>query len=142
MTRVNIARIAAVAVTFGAVVNAVSKDRDNDGVTVVDGIEVLSGFREEAIYYYTNNWLAFREAALEKNYIDSYELIIDDSDSGDVDIILITRFDSARQYQEVEARYTELMSEHQLALLNEVQPGEFRRNVFGVTSTSGESDSR
>ena len=133
---------AAAVVVFGLAAVAVGQDRGGDGVTVVEGIDVVAGRTEEAVYYYTNNWLTFREAALEKGYIDSYELIVGDSTTDDVDILLITRFASERQYLDVEERYTELMGDHQLVLLNEVQPGEFRRSVFWMTSTGARPEPR
>ena len=142
MRRKYVVLLAAVVATYGMAVNAVAQESDAEGVNVVEGIDVLAGLHDEAVYYYTNNWLVFRKAALEKGYIDAYEFIVDESGSGEVDILLITRFASERQFQAIEQRYTELMSDRQLMLLNDVQPGEFRRSVFVVRGKSGESDSR
>ena len=142
MKRMYLAQIAGIVLICGVAATAVSHGKDAEGVKVVEGIDVLSNRYDEAACYYANNWLVFRKAALEKGYIDSYEFIVDDARAGDVDILLITRFASEQQFQEIEQRYTELMSDRQLVLLNDVQPGDFRRSVFALTSTSGASGSR
>ena len=103
-------------------------------ISVVEGIAIKNGNRAEAIYYYENNWLSFRKEALELGYIDSYELIVSSNDSSDdAGIVLITHFESAAQFSEIEANFEKIMQHRQLQLLNDIEPGEFRENIFVVT---------
>ena len=108
---------------------------DEGAITVVEGVAVLDGRLDEAIFYYQNNWGYFRRQALERGYIDSFDMVVGDDRAESVDIVLITRFESAAQYDAIEARFEEIMSERELKLLNDVEPGDFRKNVFVVTNS-------
>ena len=119
------------ALCFGPIVNA----DDDDAITVVEGIAVLDGRLDEAIFYYQNNWGYFRRQALERGYIESFDMVVGDDRAESVDIVLITRFDSAEQYDTIEDRFEEIMGERELQLLNDVEPGDFRKNVFVVTNS-------
>ena len=114
--------------------SVVSAEND-DTITVVEGIAVLDGRLDEAIFYYQNNWGYFRRQALERDYIESFDIVIGDDRTESVDIVLITRFDSVEQHDAIEDRFEEIMSERELKLLNDVEPGDFRKNVFVVTNS-------
>lgn len=113
---------------------------DTESITIVEGVAVLEDRLSEAIFYYENNWGYFRRAAMARGYIESFEIVVGDDRAEDVDIVLITRFESAAQYEAIESRFQEIMGERELELLNDLQPGEFRENVFVVTSTGDASD--
>ncbi|MEM7501600.1 MAG: hypothetical protein AAF417_06130 [Pseudomonadota bacterium] len=109
---------------------------DDDAIMVIEGIAVLDGRLDEAIFYYEHNWGYFRRQALERGYIESFDMVVGDDLAESVDIVLITRFDSAAQYDAIEDRFEEIMSERELKLLNKVEPGDFRKNVFVVTNSA------
>lgn len=110
---------------------ALSRTAYADAVTVVEGVEIVNGNREEAIFFYANNWQKFREEALRLGYLDSYELIVsDEGRDPKVEIVLVTRYANPEQYEESEPRFQKIIAARTLQLMNDLKPGEFRQNVF------------
>lgn len=109
-------------------------------VTVTEFVKITNERREEAIYYYENNWKAFRKAAKEKGMIDSFDLIISKSDEKlDFDIILITRFKDNSSFKKAEENFRQIIKELRpdgRKLLNEIKPSDFRENVSVKTGES------
>lgn len=104
-------------------------------VTIHDYVKTIDGNREELIYYYENNWKVFRDIALERGFIKSYELMVTEPDSlADFDIILITKYENEEAYDKGEERFQmiirEVIGDGAPKLLNELKPGEFRKNQF------------
>ena len=101
-------------------------------VTVFEAIKIKNQKRAEALFYYENNWKAFRVKALKKGYIHSFELIESKSgESANFDIALITRYSNQYQYDKAEDRFREIIAESgNLKLLNKSKPGEFRQNII------------
>jgi len=105
-------------------------------VSIFDFVKTVDNNKEELIYYYENNWKILRDIALERDFIESYELLITEADStADFDVILITRYKNEKQYQQGEERFQQIIKERNkeyggVKLLNELNPGEFRKNVF------------
>ena len=106
---------------------------DSSKISVTEGIAVKNGHHKEAVFYYENNWLAFRKEALKLGYIDSYELIVSENDDDDADILLVTNFSSRAQFNAIEERYKNLTQGKELQLLNDIPPKEFRQSVFIFT---------
>ncbi|MEQ9090187.1 MAG: hypothetical protein RIE52_03810 [Balneola sp.] len=104
-------------------------------VSVIDFVKTVDNNKEELIYYYESNWKVLRDIALEKDFIHSYELLITEADpAADFDVILITRYKNEKQYQQGEERFQQIIKERNkeyggIRLLNELKPGEFRKNV-------------
>ena len=102
--------------------------------TVADFVKIKNGRRDEAIYYYENNWKVYREAALKRGVIHSYELIETKADGGaDFDLILITRYAGEAQLQASEKNFEPILKEIRpdgARLKNEFKPEDFRQNVF------------
>lgn len=105
-------------------------------VSIIDFVKTIDNNNEEMIYYYENNWKVLRDIALQRGYIHSYELMKTEPDSlADFDVILITRYKNEKQYQQGEERFQQIIKERNkeyggVRLLNELKPGEFRKNVF------------
>mgnify|MGYP001627806757 CR=1 FL=1 len=105
-------------------------------VSIIDFVKTIDNNNEEMIYYYENNWKILRDIALQRGYIHSYELMKTEPDSlADFDVILITRYKNEKQYQQGEERFQQIIKERNkeyggVRLLNELKPGEFRKNVF------------
>jgi hypothetical protein len=59
----------------------------------MDFVQVLNDNKEEAVYYYQNNWKVLREMALKKDYIHSFQLLeTTESEDAPFQLILITTY--------------------------------------------------
>lgn len=103
-------------------------------ISTVEFIQILNENREEAMYYYNNNWVVLRQIATERQYIDSFSLIeTEATEEQSFDIILITTYKNNDQYTVREERFQELIKEKgSLKLLNDKKPGEFRKSLFST----------
>ena len=95
-------------------------------VSTVDLVRVKNGNVEEALYYYEKNWKAYREAALERGYIEDYRLLVDARNPGAETILLVTVYETAEQYALREENFARIMPSDGPRLLNDTQPGAFR----------------
>ncbi len=112
---------------------------ENEIITVTELVKILNSRKEEAVYYYKNNWKAFRETALQKGYIHSYELIVSDqTESSGFDIILITRYRGKLAFEKSEERFRGIIDTAPggLKLKNKLKPSDFRK---GVSVTIGKT---
>ena len=108
-------------------------------ISTVDFVEIKNGNREEAIYYYENNWLNHRIEAVRVGAIESFELLVSNDPNADVDILLITVYEDEEQYDNREKNFADVMSRTQRngrQLLNGIQPGDFRKIVFSSNYSS------
>ncbi len=101
-------------------------------ISTVDFVQIQNDNRDEAIFYYENNWLVLRKKALEKDYIDSYDIIeVEASEDAPFHLILKTTYPDQTAYDQAEERFTQLINERgPLKLLNEKKPGDFRKVIF------------
>lgn len=115
-------------------VTTLSFAQQTEKITTLDFVKIKDGHREEALYYYENNWKAFREIALERGYIAGYEILLTAADSiADFDIILITEYADSLQLQQIEERFQQVTKETRpggIKLLNDLKPGDFRQNMY------------
>lgn len=102
-----------------------------------DFVEILNDHEEEAMYYYELNWLPARELAVEKGYIESFDLLETRfSKDCPFHVILITTYSDSAQYKAREKNFDKVFEiRGERKLLNELQPSEFRGFVFDVHST-------
>jgi len=69
-------------------------------VSTMDFIQIQSGYNEEALFFYQNNWKKLREEALINGYIDSFLLVeTEATEDAPFHIVLITTYLSHKQYQ-------------------------------------------
>ena len=47
----------------------------NTKISTIDFVQVLNNNKKEVVFYYENNWEILRKMAIQKNYIDSYQLL-------------------------------------------------------------------
>jgi hypothetical protein len=103
-------------------------------ISAIDFVQILNGRQKEAVFYYENNWKAYRDVALQKGYIKSYKLLITNPDSvANFDLILITEYRDSTQAALSENRFQQIIKDTRPTgskLLNEWQPKDFRKNVF------------
>ena len=109
-----------------------SHAQENTKISTVDFVQVLNGNMEEVLYYYKNNWQVLREMAVNKNYIEAFQLLeTPSSEEAPFQIILITTYLNEEQYKMRESHFDALIKERgPLRLMNEKQPGEFRKILF------------
>lgn len=121
-----------ISVILAMLIFSVSASSQSEIITVFEAIKVKNNKRAEALFYYQMNWKVFREKALQKGYIDSFELfeskIVKEAD---FDIILITKYANQTQYEKSEENFQTIIKQSDgLKLLNDLKPNEFRENVF------------
>ncbi len=106
----------------------------NTILETIDFIKVKDGKRDEARYYYENNWRFYRAAAVKRGLIDSFEYI--DTLAGNdaaFDIILITRYRGDEQYRNRETALEPIIKELTPKgpfLKGMSKPDEFRQVVY------------
>jgi thiol-disulfide isomerase/thioredoxin len=102
--------------------------------STVDLVKIKDGKRAEAMYYYENNWRLYREEALRRGLIHSYELIDTKSEANSsIDLILITRYLGPVQFRESEKNFEPILKQMRPngpILKNEIKPADFRQSVF------------
>ena len=77
-------------------------------VTTVDLVSVKNGKVDEAVYYYENNWLPYREAALERGFIKGFRLLVDTSKRGEERLLLMTTYQDRSQFESRRIRFSAL----------------------------------
>jgi hypothetical protein len=72
-------------------------------VSVMDFVKIINGKKAEALFYYENNWKLYRDEALNKNFIQSYQLMEVVPDSlNNFDLVLITVYKDSLQHRDSE----------------------------------------
>ncbi len=109
-------------------------------VLVMDFVKIRNGKEAEALFFYENNWKLYRDIALEKGFITAYRLEKTTADSSaSFDLVLITEYADSSMYRKSEDNFRAILSTARPngpLLLNELQPADFRQNVFvKVTET-------
>ncbi len=108
--------------------------QQNKAVTLMDFVKIKGGKKAEAMYFYENNWKLYRDIALKRNIIQSYQLVEVTPDSlNNFDLILVTTYKDSAQYLKSEENFAPILKEARPtgpALLNQLKPADFRQNVF------------
>ncbi len=103
----------------------------------IDFIKIKDGRRDDARYYYENNWRFYRDAAVKRGVIDSYEYIDAASDKDtSFDIILITRYRGEDQFKNSEKGFEPIIKEfapNGPFLRGSSKPDDFRQVVFSYS---------
>ena len=104
-------------------------------ISVFDFIKIKNNKRQEAIYYYENNWKVYRDIAWQKGFIKSYTLlsVLPDTTAENFNLILVTEYADSLQLKLSEERFNAIIKSTRPngpELLNELKPGDFRENVF------------
>lgn len=106
----------------------------NASITTLDFVKVKDGKWEEVLFFYQNNWKAYREMALKRNYIKSYKILVALPDSlQSFDIILCTEYPDSVSLTLAESRFQQIIKEinpNGPKLLNALKPKDFRENLF------------
>ena len=109
-------------------------------VSQIDFVRIKDAGKAEALYFYENNWKVYREVALKKGYIKSYNLLTAKADSlADFDIMLVTEYADSTQFKNSEAHFQQIIKELRPGgpkLLNELKPADFRINLYSKVANS------
>ena len=117
-------------------IGSISYGQANEKITTIEFVEILNNNKNEALFYFQNNWKVLRDKATAKNYIQSYQLLeTQKSDDAPFQIILMTTYQNKKQYDQREKHFQELIKQSGgLKLLNDKKPTEFRKNLFSKDS--------
>ncbi|MGI9549792.1 MAG: hypothetical protein ACR2MT_01230 [Aurantibacter sp.] len=101
-------------------------------ISTMDFVQILDDNKEEAIYYFQNNWKVLRNMAIKKGYIHSYEFLeAPISEGAPFQLVFITTYQNQEQYKLREDHFAELIKEKgKLRLMNDKEPDEFRKSLF------------
>jgi len=112
----------------------ISLGQNNEKITTIETVEILNDNKEEAIYYFQNNWKALRVKAIEKGYIHSFQLLETQyNKETPFHVMLVTTYIGKSQYEARESHFSKLIKESGgLKLMNAKKPTEFRKSVFSI----------
>lgn len=115
-----------------------SSGQEAGNISTLDFVEILYENRDEAVYYYQNNWRVHREKALKRNVIASFQIMeVIPSEEAPFHLILITTYKDKVQYDSRKANFEDIMKDQkELNLLNEIEPKDFRKVVFNKRMAS------
>jgi thiol-disulfide isomerase/thioredoxin len=109
-------------------------------ISVVEFVKVKGGLRDEARYFYENNWRAYRAEAMKRGVIDSYEYIeVAASHDSAFDIILITRYKGEAQFKNSEKAFELIIKDLRPKgplLKGAFKPNDIREIVHSYTARS------
>lgn len=109
----------------------------NGILETIDFVKVKDGKRDEARYYYENNWRFYRAEAVKRGVIDSFEYIdVTSGNDNAFDIILITRYRGEEQFERSEAAFAPIIKDltpNGPFLKGNSKPDEFRKVVYSYS---------
>lgn len=116
---------------FFGVLSNISAQSD-DRISAIDYVLILDDNRAEVVHYYDNNWKVLREMAMEKGYIDSYQILELQPEEGlPFQLMLITTYPNQSKFDLREKHFQELIKEKgPLNLLNDKKPSDFRKSFY------------
>lgn len=106
---------------------------------VVEFVKVVNGNRDEARYYYENNWRVYREAGVKRGIIDSFDYVEIANKASEFDIILITRYANEDQFKNSEKAFEPILKELRPKgplLRGTLKPDAFRKIVHSYVGRS------
>jgi|ERR1700722_4088165 len=114
--------------------------QNNKPVIVIDFVKIENNKKPEALYFYENNWKVYRDIALQKGYIKSYELLTTNPDTlNNFDLILVTAYADSVQFKTGEEHFNKIIKEARPngpKLMDDAKPAEFRKTLFSKMAGS------
>lgn len=112
---------------------SVASGQSANGIWIIDYIKFKPGKEKEALYFYEQNWLVFREAAKKEGFIKSFELVhIKNQETPLFDLMLMTEFADSSYLKTMEGNFRKVMSRARPngpSFLNDLRPKEFMEFV-------------
>ncbi len=79
-------------------------------IALINTVKAKQVYEKEVMYFYENNWKAYRQEALKAGYISGYQLIKSRPDStGLFSVILVTQFPDSITFRNVEENFRPIM---------------------------------
>ena len=120
-------------VELNKLTSGVAKKADEIYVTM-DFVKIKEGKRDETMFFYEKNWKLYREEALKRGIIHSYELLESvPVATAPFDLILITRYKNDEQHKSSEKNFEPILKAlrpNGPELKNALKPDEIRQRVF------------
>ena len=112
----------------------IANSQGNGEIILMDFVKIKEGKKAEAMFFYENNWKIYREEAIRKKIIKSFQIVEAIPDSiNNFDLILITVYKDSAQYLRSEENFRPILAAirpNGPALLNDLKPEAFRQNLF------------
>jgi len=100
----------------------------------IDYVKIKDGRRDEAMFFYENNWKLYRDEALKRDVIHSYQMLESiPSTTAPFDLILITWYKNEEQHKNSEMNFEPILKElrpNGPKLKNGLGIDEFRQSLF------------
>ena len=111
---------------------SISYGQQYDKISTIDFVQIVNDNKDEAMYYYENNWKVLREMAIKKGYIHSFQILETPmSEDEPFQLMLITTYLNKEQYDLRENHFSILIKEKgELKLMNDMKPVDFRKTLF------------
>jgi hypothetical protein len=104
-------------------------------ISTIDVVKVKAQYEKEAMYFYTENWLQFRQSAMKQNVISGYEMLRTATDSvGYFNMVLITEYADSTSFRNMESNFAPIMKRiapNGPKMLNDVPRTAFLEYVSG-----------
>lgn len=115
---------------------AVSYGQIDNKISTIDFVQIIDDNKDEAVYFYQNNWEVLRDMAVKKGYIHTYQFLeVSPSEDAPFDLMLITTYLNEDQYKLREEHFAVLIKDNgPLKLLNSKKPEAFRKSLFAKES--------
>lgn len=106
--------------------------QQDDRISTIDFVQILDDNEDEAKFYFQNNWEILRNMAVKMGYIHSYQVLeVPLGEDEPFQLMFITTYLNEEQYELREDHFVELIEQKgALRLMNDKQPGEFRKSLF------------
>lgn len=123
-----------------ACVISVASGQSANGIWIIDYIKFKPGKEKEALYFYEQNWLVFREAAKKEGFIKSFELVhIKNQDPRLFNLMLMTEFADSSSFKAMEKNFQKVMSRARPngpLFLNDLRPKQFMELVSSAEAVA------
>jgi len=114
--------------------------------STVDIVKVKSVYEKEAMYFYNENWKAFRKEAYKKGFISGYQILRSATDSTNhFQLILITEYSDSTAFARQEDNFRPIMksiSPKGPKMLNDIPRKEILEYLSGYKTTNVEATRR
>lgn len=111
---------------------AICNGQQDERMSLMIFVEILNDNKEEAIFYYQNNWAAIADMGIERGWMESQQILETPySEEEPYHLILIVTFFNEEQYDNREEPYFELKKEFgPEKFMNDKKPDEFRKELY------------
>lgn len=109
-------------------------------ISTIDIVKVKAVYEKEAMYFYNENWKAFRKLALQEKVIAGFELLRTATDSTNhFQLILITTYSDSVSFANSEENFRPIMqriSPNGPKMLNQIARKDFLEYITGYETIS------